>query len=94
MNSSGGIPPTRVVASVGTCPGDTTLARIPLGASSIERVSVRLFIPAFAAPYAANRTAGRIPAMDEMPMIDDPGSITSAHALAAIKCGRRFRAIC
>ncbi len=47
-------------------------------------------MPALAAPYAAKWGLGPSELVDEMPMIDEPGCITSAHAFAAMKCGRRF----
>ena len=51
-------PPIVRSDSVGTMPTANALARIPFGSSSTASVRVSWFMPALAAPYAANRGDG------------------------------------
>ena len=78
------VPSTSENASVATGPGATVLTRMS-GASSSASVSVRLFIPAFAAAYGPVYGDPRIPAPELMLTIEPPGCIRFAAALAPLE---------
>ena len=67
-------------ASVATGPGATVLTRM-FGANSNARVSLRLFMPAFAAAYGPVNGEPRVPAPELILTMELPGFIRFAAAL-------------